>query len=987
MPRLPAVIFAIALMSLPSPAQDRPLPPQEAARHMTVPDGFHVTLFAGEPDVVQPIAFTFDDRGRLWVVECYSYPHWTKQKEGRDRVLIFEDTDGDGKFDKRTVFWDKGANLSGIQLGFGGVWLCSTPNLIFLPDRDGDDRPDGPPEIVLDGWNIEKAQHNVFNALTWGPDGWLYGCNGIQSASLVGKPGTPDKERVAINCGVWRYHPTRRVFEAVAHGTTNPWGLDFDDSGEMFITNCVIDHLWHVVPGGHYERMYGQDYKPHVYQLMKSCCDHIHWGGGHWTNSRGGEGANSAAGGGHAHVGCMVYLGDNWPAEYRNHVLMCNLHGRRLNNDVLERHGSGYVAHHGQDFLFARDPWFRGLGVQYGPDGGVYVTDWTDTGECHNYEVVDATNGRIFKVVYGTPKLWHGDLAKLSDRELVRLQLHPNDWFVRHARRLLQERAAAKKLDAAVVGDLLKMFREHPDVTRRLRALWALEAVGSHDSRSRLASLLTDSAEAVRAWAVRLMLDQAEIPAETRDALAHQAAEEKSPRVRLALASGLQRLPSDQRWPIAENLLHHAEDAGDAMIPLMLWYGVEPLAPADPTRALDLLVKARIPLVRELLARRLASLPGPEAESLRPLIALLAKTDDTELQRDILRGVQEALHGRRLVAMPDGWSAAYTRLTSGPSAEVRERALALAVQFGDARAFAALRHTVGDTAAAPETRCKALDTLLQSQRPDLLPLLDGLLDDRDLRAAAVRGLAVFGDPGTPAKLLERYAAFPEDVRRDVVATLASRPAFALALLDAVERGAVPRDDVSAYTVRQLQGLRNREVNARLAKVWGTARATSQEKKALIAKYKALLSPDDLKAADRARGRLVFGKQCASCHRLFDDGGRIGPDLTGSQRANLDYVLENVLDPNAVVPKEYQVTRFVLTSGRVLEGVVPQEDARSVTVQTPTERLVVAKEEIESREQLKVSLMPEGLLETLSREEVRDLIAYLAGPAQVPVPVK
>src|SRR5262245_6956208 len=169
------------------PVVDKPLSPREAAATAQVPDGFNVTLFAGEPDVVQPIAFTFDGRGRLWVVECLSYPKWKTDGTGNDRVVILEDTDGDGRMDKRTVFYDKGSNLSGIELGFGGVWLCSTPNLIFIPDRDGDDKPDGPPEVLLDGWSL-KAQHNVFNCLTWGPDGWLYGCNGITATSQVGRP-------------------------------------------------------------------------------------------------------------------------------------------------------------------------------------------------------------------------------------------------------------------------------------------------------------------------------------------------------------------------------------------------------------------------------------------------------------------------------------------------------------------------------------------------------------------------------------------------------------------------------------------------------------------------------------------------------------------------------------------------------------------------------------------------------------------------------
>src|SRR6516162_4144942 len=447
--------FFLSILLWPAPisafAQDAPLPPRVAAMKMTLPDGFKPTLFAGEPDVVQPIAFCFDDRGRLWVAECLSYPNWQSDpKASKDRIVIFEEGEG-GAFSKRTVFADNIQNISGINYGFGGVWVCATPNLLFIPIKD--DKPAAPPEIVLDGWSL-KAGHNVFNSLTWGPDGWLYGCNGILATSYVGRPGTPQKDRVAINCGVWRYHPITKKFEAVAHGTTNPWGLDFDEYGEMFVTNCVIDHLWHIVPGGHYQRMYGEDLNPHVYKLMPSICDHIHWGGGSWTSSRApsnragsvsdgpakkpganasgsdGYAVHSAAGGGHAHVGCMIYLGDNWPERYRGGVFMCNLHGNRINHDILERNGSTYVARHAKDFMLANDPWFRGLALQYGPDGGVYVSDWTDTGECHNYKVADRTNGRIFKITYGDVKPWKGDLAKLSDLELADGYAHNNEWFV-----------------------------------------------------------------------------------------------------------------------------------------------------------------------------------------------------------------------------------------------------------------------------------------------------------------------------------------------------------------------------------------------------------------------------------------------------------------------------------------------------------------------------------------------------------------------------
>jgi putative membrane-bound dehydrogenase-like protein len=215
--------------------------------------------------------------------------------------------------------------------------------MIFIPDRNGDDVPDAEPEVLLDGWAIDRIQHNIVNGLLWGPDGWLYGRHGILANSAVGKPGTPDSERTKLNCSIWRYHPTRRIFEVVAHGTTNPWGMDFDEHGEGFFINTVIGHLWHLIPGAHYKRMYGQDFNPRVYDFIDQHADHYHWDTGlKWTQSRDGKGLNDTLGGGHAHSGLMIYLGDNWPAKYRNSVFTVNLHGYRLNNDLLQREGSGY---------------------------------------------------------------------------------------------------------------------------------------------------------------------------------------------------------------------------------------------------------------------------------------------------------------------------------------------------------------------------------------------------------------------------------------------------------------------------------------------------------------------------------------------------------------------------------------------------------------------------------------------------------------------
>jgi putative membrane-bound dehydrogenase-like protein len=584
-------------------AQKDPIPQSRAAGRMKAPEGFRVSLFAGEPEMVKPIGMTTDPRGRLWVVESHSYPKWLPPgKQGRDRVLIFED-DGKGKKSSPKVFWDKGTNLSGIAVGFGGVWLCASPHLLFIPIKKGEDKPAGPAQVVLDGWEY-KAQHNVFNSLIWGPDGWLYGCNGILSNSRVGPPGTPPEKRAALNCGVWRYHPIKKRVEAFAHGTTNPWGLDFDDRGEMFITNCVIKHVFHVPPGAHFVRMFGQDINPHSYQLMESCADHIHWGGGDWTSSRGGKGAHHKTGGGHAHAGAMVYLGDNWPAKYRDRIFMCNIHGNRVNQDRLDRKGSGYVARHEDDFLFANDEWFRGLNLLYGPDGAVFVSDWHDTGECHNYDKVQPY-GRLFKVAFGNPKAVKVDLDTESDENLVKLQLHRNDWYVRTARRILQERSQAGKLAKTVRPALRKMLADQPAVSRKLRALWALHAIGGLPEKA-LVELLNSKVEDVRRWAVRLVAEDNKVSADTEKKLVAMARSDKAASVRLELASAVQRLPLAQRWELAEALAARVEDAGDANLPLMIWYGIEPLAEANPDRAAELLTKVRIPLIRRFIARRIA---------------------------------------------------------------------------------------------------------------------------------------------------------------------------------------------------------------------------------------------------------------------------------------------------------------------------------------------------------------------------------------------
>ncbi len=476
MPRLVLLVFLVVgnhVFAAEDPYNaPEPLAPEEAARTMIVPEGFEVTLFAGEPDVKQPIAFCIDDRGRLWVAEAYNYPnHGTKPG---DRILIFEDTDGDGRFDHRTIFYDKLNYVTGIEVGFGGAWVMSPPYFYFIPDKNGNDKPDGEPIVLLDGFGNHANSHNLANAFAWGPDGWLYGTHGRTNWSLPGKPGTPDEKRTRFDGGVYRYHPTRHVWEPYADGTTNPWGIDWNDYGEAFVCNCVNPHLFHVIQGAHYEPWRDRESSQYAYERIATIADHLHFVG--TINVRDGLGSaeEDLAGGGHAHCGTMIYLGDNWPDHYRNSVFMNNIHGRRINNDLLRRKGSGYTASHGRDVMQSQDPWFMGVTLAYGPDGAVYASDWSDTGECHSVRNTRRHTGRIYKITYkpGPHASSARDIAKLSNEELVRLQLHKNDWQVRHARRLLQERTAQNQDMADVHQRLHEMFQRETDVPRQLRILW-----------------------------------------------------------------------------------------------------------------------------------------------------------------------------------------------------------------------------------------------------------------------------------------------------------------------------------------------------------------------------------------------------------------------------------------------------------------------------------------------------------------------------------
>ncbi|MBK8091229.1 MAG: c-type cytochrome [Verrucomicrobiaceae bacterium] len=881
------------------PGNPSPMSPQEALKALKLPAGFQATLFAAEPDVQNPIAMSWDTKGRMWIAENYTYAERAKRFDLtlKDRVIILEDKDWDGIAETRKVFTDDVQMLTSVEVGRGGVWLMCPPQVLFIPDANGDDIPDSEPQVMIDGFTVAKDNyHNFANGLRFAPDGWLCGRCGHSCPGKLGIPGTPDEQRVPMKGGIWRYHPEKKIVEVLTHGTTNPWGHDWDTNGELFFINTVTGHLWHLIHGAHL--MDSSTLNPFVYEKLDTIADHYHYDrSGSWTESRDGK-ANSL-GGGHAHIGMMIYQADQWPEQYRNKLFTLNMHGRRANVERLERHGSGYVGKHEPDVILSDDPWFRGIEISTGPDGSGFILDWSDTGECHDSTGVHRTSGRIFRISYGEPKKPETPFA----------------W-----------RKPWPKAD--LNGD------EHQRALaiRELVQFSPLDAIPGPQAHAKYPELAFDPAK--------------------------MAVNEKSAFVRLQLASVLQRLPLEKRPALAIALLSHTEDANDPFLPNMVWYGISPLK-ADSL--LEIAKTCSWPKVTRWIARKLAT----EPEALDALLAINSSDD-------VLEGMAEAFKGIRKAPKPANWDKV---VASSKSAHLRD----LSILFGDGRALDDVKKIALDDKADITTREAALKTLIEARPDDLCTLCEQLLDTRQLNLTAVRGLALFDDPAIGQKIAKNYRKFNSTA---VIDTLVARPAFAKALLAEMAAARIPRTDLTAFHARQIRAFKDEALSKQLTEAWGELRDTAADKKQLIAKLKADLKPDVLAKANLSNGRMLFTAVCGACHMMYGQGGKIGPDLTGSGRASIDYLLENIADPSGVVSADYRMSLLTLKDGRQLSGVIAGKTDRTLTLRTLTESMTHDRTEVVKEEASPMSMMPEGLLLALPPDQVRDLIAYLMHPVQV-----
>jgi len=973
------------------------LSPDEAVQRMQVADGFEVQLVASEPLVRQPVCIEFDDRGRLWVIQYLQYPNPEGLKRvqvdrysrttydripeppphgprGADRITILEDADGDGRMDRGQDFIN-GLNLAtGLAFGYDGVFVLNVPYLLFYPDRNRDDVPDGDPEVLLTGFGMEDA-HSVANSLTWGPDGWLYGCQG----STV----TANIRGIEFQQGVWRYHPGTHAFELFCEGGGNSWGLDFDSSGDLFYSTNYGGHvLVHGLQGGYFVKSFakhGELHNPHSYGFFDHAAHH---------NFRGG----------HVTVGGIVYQGDSFPEAFRGKYIAGDLLGHGVYWHDIQPQGSTVKTSHGGELLVANDDWFAPTDVMAGPDGAVYVSDWNDKRTAHPDPDADwdRTNGRIYRIsAKGTKPTELLDFTKLDENQLLELHNHRSQWHVRHARQeLIRRHANAVQVrESTFTAIHSKLHEEALNLAQEstaLEALWTLQALDQLDEHL-AGQLLGSPHPAVRAWTVRLLGDRPMISPEMAHRLDEFAEREHMVEVRQQLACTAARLPAQQAMPIINANINRDIDNDDPRLPLLWWWAVERHSVVGRDEVLRRFLRPSLwksKLGRETLLPRLIRRYASERNraGLDAVIQLLkAAPDDSarnSLWAPVLQGWQErpAAETNAESFEPSEFPEFLNLVLAAWQAQPMDATLLrLGIAVGLREPLEAARHAAFDRTVAVAQRVTLLDMLAATSDPTLIePSLELVLADESesVRSAALRVLSRSDDPRIVSNLMALHQSSPSVVLQSRIRdVLLGRKESARAWLNAVDRGELAATATPLEQIRRVVLFEDADLDALVAKHWGRLESATREEK--LAEVRRL--NNDLRAASGNvdAGQAVFKKHCAACHQIFGEGTKLGPDLTSANRKDRDFLLISLVDPDSVIRKEYVSMIVVTKDGRVLTGLPTARNEAGVTlVNAKNEPVVIATGEIDEFHESPVSMMPVDLYRQLTPQNLRDLFAFL-----------
>jgi putative membrane-bound dehydrogenase-like protein len=881
-----------------------PTPAREAVKQFKMREGFAIDLMASEPEVGQPLFLSWDSKGRLWVMQYlqYQFPAGLKIVEydnhlraqfdkvpeppprgakGADKITVFEDTDGDGFFDKHQDVIT-GLNIAtSVETGHGGIWVTNPPYLLYYPDPDGDGIPNGDPEARLAGFGIEDT-HAVMNSLEWGPDGWLYGVNGSTTTGKVRNPASG--EEVAWQGQmVWRYHPDTREFEIYAEGGGNTFSLEIDSVGRVFSGTNNGNTRGMYYPQGSYGvkgwGKHGPLTNPHAFGYF----EHL--------KHEGDKDRFPQA--------FCIYEGGLFPDSFTGKIIAPNSLLNRVYVSAVLPDTSTFRTVDEPYLAESPDRWFRPVFGGVGPDGCVYMADWYDTRLSHVRPVDDwhKESGRVYRIrpTESQPKYPHGDLSKLESEKLIALFADPNRWV---RRRALLELGWRK--DQAALPALLELVRAGKG-QQSLEALWAVNLLGGLTEKLAI-EWLGHQDEHVRRWVTRLIGDRRQAGRDLADTLSELAGREESAHVRSQLAASAKRLPPEVALPIIRNLIGRGEDATDLHLPLMNWWALE--AHAEDGREMVLRMVAdpatwKLPLFREQVAERLMrryAMAGGEA-NFDTCAKLLALAPDEDASKRFMTGLQLAFQGTTMPALPPALSKAMDEY----AARFGQNDLVLGIRRGDQEALKKAITVVASGAADPVERIELAKIFGGANDSAVIkPLLGVLSGDSPsaLKRVALQSLANYDDPAIPSTIISRYgSSLPaeHDVRSTADRVLAGRVAWAKAYLAKIDSAEIKAREIAPDVVQLLAQHKDPEINAKIARHWPEMRAkSSEENQAEIARIKEILkgapgSPD--------AGRLIYQQRCMACHKLFEEGTTVAPDLTGYERGNLDFWLPAIVDPS------------------------------------------------------------------------------------------
>ncbi|MDP1587056.1 MAG: c-type cytochrome [Prosthecobacter sp.] len=960
-----------------------PTPPQEAVKNFKTRSDVAIDLMAHEPEVEQPLYVSWDSKGRMWVTQYrqYQFPAGLKivsydqhlrakfdkvplppprGEKGADKITVFEDTDGDGFFDKHEDVIT-GLNIASAALhGMGRIWVLNPPYLLSYPDADFDAKPDGDPEVELSGFGLEDT-HSVATNLQWGMDGWLYGANGSTTTGNVSSANTKNVKWEG-QC-IWRYHPKKKIFEIYAEGGGNTFSLDFDSKGRLFSGTNGATRGMHYEQGSYGIKGWGK-HGPLTNPYAFGWFEHMKHEG---DNKRFPQ-------------AFTVYEGGLLGSAYEGRIIAPNALQNLVYVSERIADGSTFRTKDEEQLITTTDRWFRPVWAGVGPDGGFYMADWYDTRLSHVSPVDDwhKTSGRIYRVrpASGAPKLKPFDLSKASGEELLGYLSHANEWF---------RKQAVLEIGWRNLADLVPKLKTMLNGSQALEALWALDglfqagAFGSVDAAVIIMSLHEHPDPMIRRWRMRLIPDWN--GGYTQHELEQWAKTEKHLEVRAQILATAKRLPAQTALPL---LWSGDSEDESGHLPLLAWWALESKAEKE-REAVFTFLKAdpdflKTTLFREHLAEKLAkryALAGGD-ENFNSCAELLSLSADEGIRAPVIRGIAAAFEGAEMPKLPES----LTKALNDYMAKQSGGDLTLALRSGNADALKKALALLADKNASNTARIAIAKTLAELGKQEAVMPMVAILkaaNPPSLKRGILQAAAKFDDKRIPEALLlgwEGQIAGDKALREDALRVMAGRKEWAQVLVSFVNDWKVPVKHFTIDIVRQLSLHKDADIDASIDKHWRglLATAPTEAKKKEAERIKAVLKTG---LGDAEKGKLHFTARCAICHKLFGEGGTLSPDLTGFDRANVDFWLDNLFNPSMEIREGFGAYIVKTKSGQFLTGLIDAQDANGIVIKDmASNKTPVKQADIESLEASPISLMPEGLTTGMTDADLKDFFAYL-----------